>query len=144
MKVKKAEKELTDKLLREPSKAEVAAQAGITEAKLHSVGKVGGSASGYCSVTGLECSPVCSPCMCILCAWLRVVHHCVSSGQTSVAQAGNKRIAGRFCVLRMHCDDRHSSSMMGDTAKEWVISSLQLLHVPTREHLCSSIEIPLL
>lgn len=40
MKVKKAEKELADKLLREPTQEEIATQAGITEAKLHSLHKV--------------------------------------------------------------------------------------------------------
>ena len=40
MKVRKAEKELTSELRREPSKEEIANKAGISEAKLHGLHKV--------------------------------------------------------------------------------------------------------
>lgn len=41
MKVRKAEKDLTDQLLREPTQEEIATQAGITAPKLHQLRKVG-------------------------------------------------------------------------------------------------------
>lgn len=53
MKVRKAEKELADKLLREPTQAEVAKQAGITEAKLHTLTKVDFKLPCYCMLFGL-------------------------------------------------------------------------------------------
>ena len=41
MKVRKAEKDLADQLMREPTQEEIATQAGITPTKLHQLRKVG-------------------------------------------------------------------------------------------------------